>query len=606
MSPLLFALLAPALLQAAPARPPVIALLPAHASSPELARLALLMEARASELLEVTGHFSEVHARQVLAMAGQEGLWPERFAEPEQALAARELLGADRVVTVELSVEGPGLRVKGAVFDGRAPVPYSVDVPADWPTALDRGSEALARALMGDEVATASIWHAQPESRSAAALQALGACWDTVLHQPLGVEARVALTPEELAAAIAACQAALTADASLTFARATLALLQAIGRQDADAEKSVAGFAELSPLEPAALTRFWLLSRAQSTEAGVAFLEKLLSKHPGELLLRSYLGEALASMNQHARAVTAWNGYLALSPASPYALGRLSRSQARLEQVELSLATAKSALERSPRSHEARLQLASRQVDAHRLPDALATLQPLAELKEPPADALLRLGWAHWLSGHVEQAAPLFQAAADRAQGPRAWKTKGRALYNLALVEAKRGHAEAAQAALAKSQATGFVIVAADPLVAAWVKPLTAKAFTPGALYVATEPVVDPGGTLPPTVCPNADAALHAHLEALGAHFAPAGEDKKAAVALLRQHNLKGYQLKLQVLPGSTEKSLQVEMLVMTYPERSLKGSWRVKAAGAKPEALLKVMVPRVVDDAAGDLGWKD
>jgi hypothetical protein len=50
---------------------------------------------------------------------------------------------------------------------------------------------------------------------------------------------------------------------------------------------------------------------------------------------------------------------------------------------------------------------------------------------------------------------------------------------------------------------------------------------------------------------------------------------------------------------------LKIEMLIMTYPEQALKGSWNVKAAGGKPESLIKAMVPRVVDDAASDLEWK-
>ena len=62
----------------------------------------------------------------------------------------------------------------------------------------------------------------------------------------------------------------------------------------------------------------------------------------------------------------------------------------------------------------------------------------------------------------------------------------------------------------------------------------------------------------------------------------------------------------MQLLPGSSDKGLKVEMLIMSYPDQALKGSWSVNAAGGKQEKLIKAMVPRVVDDAAKELEWKN
>jgi hypothetical protein len=95
-------------------------------------------------------------------------------------------------------------------------------------------------------------------------------------------------------------------------------------------------------------------------------------------------------------------------------------------------------------------------------------------------------------------------------------------------------------------------------------------------------------------------------LNGYGAAFAPANEDKKSAASLIRARKLKGFQLQMQLLPGASEKGLKVEMLIMSYPENALKGSWNVKAAGGKPESLIKAMVPRVLEDAANDLEWKN
>ncbi len=127
-----------------------------------------------------------------------------------------------------------------------------------------------------------------------------------------------------------------------------------------------------------------------------------------------------------------------------------------------------------------------------------------------------------------------------------------------------------------------------------------------GALYVHIEPVLDQGGALDPASVQLAEELLRAQLSGLGAGFAAAGEDKKWVTAFIRQRKLKGYQLRLQLVPADAEKSLKLEMLVLSYPEKALKGTWNVKASGAKPDSLLKAMVPRVVQDAAADLEWKN
>lgn len=126
-----------------------------------------------------------------------------------------------------------------------------------------------------------------------------------------------------------------------------------------------------------------------------------------------------------------------------------------------------------------------------------------------------------------------------------------------------------------------------------------------GSLYISLEPVEDKVGGLPDALLLLVDGQVREALEEMGASFAPPGEDKRRAAALVRNRQLKAYQLRLQVLPGSAPGGLKVEMLVMSYPEQALKGSWNVKASGAKPETLIKAIVPRVVADAAGDLEWK-
>lgn len=146
-----------------------------------------------------------------------------------------------------------------------------------------------------------------------------------------------------------------------------------------------------------------------------------------------------------------------------------------------------------------------------------------------------------------------------------------------------------------------------DPGVrAAMAKALALGALATGGLYLQVEPVQDKVGDLPNTIMALADRLMREKLSSLGANIAPQNEDKKSAASLIRARKLKGFQLRMQLLPGSTDKGLKVEMLIMSYPEQALKGTWNVKANGGKQESLIKAMVPRVLDDAANDLEWKN
>ena len=125
-----------------------------------------------------------------------------------------------------------------------------------------------------------------------------------------------------------------------------------------------------------------------------------------------------------------------------------------------------------------------------------------------------------------------------------------------------------------------------------------------GALYVSIAPAVDKsGGGVAPEALRLSEELLRRKLSSMGVHFAPPGEDKRAAMAVLREKRFKGWLLMLQLQPH-TNGGLKVSLLCLTYPEQQIRGDYSVKASGAKAPDLLKLMVPKVVDDAADDLEW--
>lgn len=452
-------------------RSPVVAFLPPSSSDASLQRLALLLEARAAELVEDSNKVSQLHLKQTIRAIQEEGFTGD-LMDPRVADALRQAIGADRAVAFSLEPSGDGLMLSGVMVEGKKPRPFTARLPKGWSAALEAGAPALARALLPG-IALPKKLTGQPSSTSDEALQQLGACYPVVMRQPLSVDTPSIVDLEELERAAAACQKALELDPKLRFAQAAGALAQAIIGSDAAAAQSLAGLGDSEDsLEIYTLARFWMLTRFQSNEAGVAFLNAVAKKHPGEMIARSYLGETQFALGAWADAEKTFTDYVALVPNSPWAWGRLSKALARQKRHDEAVLAAKKGFVLSPTSPEARLELGSRLIDAGKPAEAIEILEPLSRASPARGEHLLRLGWAHWLNSAPDAAQAYFQRALDVATSPGEWRTRGRASYDLALIEAKKGRPEAAKAALKASLATGYKLREVDPSLVALVRDL--------------------------------------------------------------------------------------------------------------------------------------
>lgn len=442
-------------------RAPVTAFLPPAASDAELQPLALLIEARASELVEETKKTSQLHLKQVFRAISEESFTGDLGA-PANVDALRQALGADRVVAFTLETTDQGFTLSGLTADGKKPTTFTAALPKAWPAALEQGSIALAKALLGSAPPAGS--KAQPSSTNEEALKSLASCYPVVIRQPISPDSPTLIDPRELDRASTACERALTLDPSLRYARATLALAQAILGRDEAATKTLESLGATDDmLELYTLARFWLLTRYQSNEAGIAFLKDVVKRRPGELVARSYLGDTQFAVGAWKDAEQTFTDYVAAAPSSAWAWGRLSKALARQGRNDEAVTAAKKGFAVSPTSPEARLELGSRLIDAGKATEAQEILEPLARLTPAKGEHLVRLGWAHWVSGQLDAATAYFQRALDVAITPSEWRTRGRAAYDLALVEAKRGKPETAKRFLKQAWSTGLKLREVDP-----------------------------------------------------------------------------------------------------------------------------------------------
>ncbi|KFA93536.1 HEAT repeat domain-containing protein [Archangium violaceum] len=122
-------------------------------------------------------------------------------------------------------------------------------------------------------------------------------------------------------------------------------------------------------------------------------------------------------------------------------------------------------------------------------------------------------------------------------------------------------------------------------------------------VYVHFAGVKDKTGGLKPEVVKFAEARMKRKLTQMGARLAPAKESKAAAQGVLRKHGIHGFRVQAEI--HSTESGgLLVRMVCIGYPGQELLGDVEVQASGAKPEDLLKVLAPRIVEEAADTFEW--
>ncbi len=472
-------------------RRPVLAIFPPSAADPAAKELALLIQARTTAVLGTTDRYSEVHLKQILAMAAREGLDIEAL-DPRNSERAAKLLGAERIAWGQLERNEKGFKLKAVVTDLKKLTRVEVQLGTDLAIAVEAAATTLSHALLRLEGVSGFKTPPAVSTKSAPAMQAFSHCYATVVRQPMGIENPATLDGPELEVAVTQCKEALIADPKFAPAGAALALAYAMLGNDAEAVKTLAELKGTDLDQPLYwIARFWEVTRYQSNDAGEALLREAIAKRPGFLLARSYLGELLETLGKHDKAAIAWQDYAAMAPADPFVLGQLGKSLARLGKHDEAIALTQKALDLEPRSREMRLQLASRYIDANRVDEALPLLTPMSEEADVRGEVLLRLGWAYFLKGSMELAGPLFVRAIARAKSPGEWRTRGRAHYDLALVHVKK-NPDRAEAALKASLLTGFKTRELDPSLTKIAQKLDraelSQAEKKGAKKIATAP----------------------------------------------------------------------------------------------------------------------
>jgi tetratricopeptide (TPR) repeat protein len=464
------------------------AFIPPGGADADTRALGLVLQTRTSEVLRATGLFNELHAKQMLSMAGAEAFKPEEFgAKPEVDANVAWYLGADVFLSGQLTRTDKALSFGGSA--GLRGKPVAAVKPVKMGTtlvaALNAGIADISKQVAGVAAKKVAKW---PDltvgTKNDDALLAYAKCHATVLRQPMGIENPVVLDADAVNQAVTDCKKALELDPKFSAAKVALSLAYAFQGADAEASKLLADAGE----QDSALywiARFWLVSRYQSGDAGAGVLQKAAEARPGFLLAQIYLCETLTALAQNDKALKACENAAAATPNGVFPKLRVGRAQAAAGKKDEGLKTSLDALALEPaslKSREASLQVASRYIDAGKPNEAVSILEQIALDGSARGEEILRLGYALQLKGQADQAKGYYEKAIAKAAGPAEWRTRGRAWYNLAVLQAKAKANDKAKAAYKESLGTGFKVKPVDPAltaIAAEVEKTAAKPATP-------------------------------------------------------------------------------------------------------------------------------
>lgn len=456
-------------LAAAPAPRLTFAFVPPGGADDDAKALGLVLQSRTSEVLRATGLFNELHAKQMLSMAGAEAFKPDLFgSKPQLDADVAWYLGADVFLSGTIERSKSGLTFSGSSGARGSPITAikPVQMGATEVAALNQGISDIAKQIAAATKKKVAKW---PDltvgTANDEALLAYARCHATVLRQPMGIENPVTLNAEAVTKAIGDCKKALELDPKFTHAKLALALAYAIEGSDAEASKLLAETGE----QDSALywiARFWLVTRYQSGDAGESLLRSAIEKRPGFLLAQIYLCEELSAVGAYDRALKACEEAAASTPKGVFPMLRVGKALARTGKADEAIKKSQAALALEPatlKSREASLQLASRFIDAGKVNDAISILEQIANDEQARGEEVLRLGYAYQLKGQNDVAKGLYQKAIAKASSPGEWRTRGRAHYDLAVLHAKAGAKEKAKDALKESLRTGFKMKTVDP-----------------------------------------------------------------------------------------------------------------------------------------------
>jgi len=380
---------------------------------------------------------------------------PSHIGDVDTARAVAQKLGADQFIVGAYRASWPFIEVVARRFSTQTRDPIATVTVELTLDALVDVEKLLAQSLFTGALAKAAAVPAF--TKDVLAWRHFTLCKEALVVQSMGPRATVWVPQALVQKARADCESALKRDKSLVEASAWIALARYASGEQKDAlklaldtvkQRKHAGWPDL-------IAAF--LTRLEGDEPRARqILVDAAKKAPGHLHIRSTLGEHQVEAGALDDAEGTYRAILVDVPRGPWFKAQLGKVLARRGQHDAAIAATDEAVGLVPDDAVLLLEKASREIDALRYDAAEKTLR-LALEKDPRIAALyLRLGYVYLETGNNMLARPILKKALYEADRESERRVRGYAHFDLAKLEAREGHVDAALFELSKALAAGF------------------------------------------------------------------------------------------------------------------------------------------------------
>ena len=460
-----------AVLVAAPARAepepmPTVLVLPAEGQGRALGDVGDAVQLRLLGALRAAGGTNVVHPKMYLRVMQRYAQRLSEVGDDKRIQALGEIVGAD-VVVASVVTNGEGetvieLKAVPVVYEGLdGDVTQGRATGSSLMDALNAMPGPLLTLLKGTGRVPAleapPLDRVGPVTDSEKALLEYSACSVALMAQPLGLKNPIVIDDAVLTQSEELCRAALKQDADFVDPHAELALIAALRGDQKTAEKELGqARSEKSFNSSYWLAKFWVLSRFYDVDLAIETLKNAIEAHPGFMLGRGYLGEALIALGRAEASEKAFRAYLTAAPRQSWVMGQIGYALAKQRKYEEAIEWTEKGLRTRPGDAELLLQLASRFIDSGRHAEAVTLLKRVISEGGARGEVHLRLGYAYLKLGKLNEAEREMRTAILEADGSAEWRTRGRARYNLAQLWLESGSPSNAMRQLRMAVREGF------------------------------------------------------------------------------------------------------------------------------------------------------
>lgn len=475
---LLFSFAAVNVAHAGPAAAPAPAPTPAPAAQPEAKRVTVAVapfvtssdqeyrwlglafaQALITQLLEVKDT-NTLTVRQLASALRKDNLRTEDLNEEATAQHLGVQLGADAVVMGSFTAEWPEVTVVARIYrlaDKKVEKTFFLNRPIEEFMLLQKD--------LAKQVFTQLGIKAEPSptvlgTKNLYALHQATIGYELLNFQSMSPRSDITLPIGSIKKAKVHFEKALRLDPNYADAHAGLGqALTFLGEYDgarkayASAQQfAVAGFNAQS-----VLGKYYADLKSGRTDDAIKGLNEAQKARPGFVHALGTLGDMFNHMGRHREALIIFTKYNKLNPTQPWVTMQLGYTKAKLKRFDEAIKDTQAAVDMLPESNSFKVELASRLIDADKLPEAEAVLTKALEKAPKHPTMNVRLGYIYLVKGELDKAIPVLERALQESQyASDHQRTRQLALYDLSRAMALKKNTQKSLAYLEEAVKAGF------------------------------------------------------------------------------------------------------------------------------------------------------